>query len=42
MTVVATGGLAQMFTEATDAIARNDPDLTLRGLMLIHRRNAHA
>ena len=42
MTVVATGGLAQMFTEATDAITRHDPDLTLRGLMLIHRRNAHA
>jgi type III pantothenate kinase len=39
MTVVATGGLAQMFAEASDAIGHHDPDLTLRGLMLIHRRN---
>jgi type III pantothenate kinase len=39
MTVVATGGLAQMFTGATDVIAHHDPALTLRGLMLIHHRN---
>ncbi len=39
MTVVATGGLAPMFTEATDVIAHHDEDLTLRGLMLIYRRN---
>ena len=39
MTVVATGGLAAMFTEASDVIERHDADLTLRGLMLVHRRN---
>jgi len=40
MTVVATGGLASLFTEATDVIHHLDNDLTLRGLLLIHRRNA--
>lgn len=40
MTVVATGGLAPMFMEATDAIQYLDADLTLRGLLEIHRRNA--
>lgn len=40
MTVVATGGLAPLFMEATDAIQHLDPDLTLRGLLEIHRRNA--
>lgn len=39
LTVVATGGLAPMFAEATDVIAHHDKDLTLRGLMLIDRRN---
>ncbi|MEE9141023.1 MAG: type III pantothenate kinase [Alphaproteobacteria bacterium] len=39
MAVVATGGLARMFTEATDAITHHDEDLTLRGLMQIYRRN---
>jgi type III pantothenate kinase len=37
--VVATGGLAPMFAEATDVIAHTDPDLTLWGLVLINRRN---
>jgi type III pantothenate kinase len=39
MTVVATGGLAPLFNEATDAIEHLDPDLTLRGLAEIYRRN---
>jgi type III pantothenate kinase len=38
MTVVATGGLAPVFTEATDVIDHHDPELTLRGLMLAYRR----
>ncbi len=38
MTVVATGGLAPVFGEATEAIDYQDPELTLRGLMLAHRR----
>lgn len=40
MMVVATGGLAPLFREATDIIDYLDPDLTLRGLLEIHRRNA--
>ncbi|MGB8274520.1 MAG: type III pantothenate kinase [Alphaproteobacteria bacterium] len=40
VTVVATGGLASLFAPATAAIAHHDPDLTLRGLMLVHRRNS--
>ena len=39
MTVVATGGLAPLFNEATDAIEHLDPDLTLRGLAETYRRN---
>ncbi len=42
MQVVATGGLAPLFAQATDAIESSDPDLTLRGLMLTHRRNQGA
>ena len=41
MTVVATGGLAPLFLEVTDAIQHLDPELTLRGLLEIHRLNAH-
>ena len=40
MTVVATGGLAHLFRPDIPAITNFDPDLTLRGLMLIHARNA--
>jgi len=40
MTVVATGGVASLFEGATDTIDVFDPDLTLRGLLDIHRRNA--
>lgn len=39
MTVVATGGLAPLFAEATGAIDHLDVDLTLRGLNAIYRRN---
>ena len=39
MTVVATGGVASLFEGATCAIDRFDPDLTLRGLLEIWRRN---
>lgn len=39
MRVVATGGLAPLFAEATDVIEHIDPDLTLRGLLIIYRRN---
>lgn len=39
MAVVATGGLAPLFADATALIQHLDPDLTLRGLAEIHRRN---
>ncbi|MBC7907166.1 MAG: type III pantothenate kinase [Rhodospirillaceae bacterium] len=39
MLVVATGGLAPLFAESTKVIHKLDPDLTLRGLLEIHRRN---
>ncbi|TAN66034.1 MAG: type III pantothenate kinase, partial [Magnetospirillum sp.] len=42
MTVVATGGLAPLFVEATSCIDHLAPDLTLRGLLEIHRRNRRA
>ena len=42
MTVVATGGLAHLFEKDILAIEHIDPDLTIRGLLLIHRRNAGA
>ena len=38
--VVATGGLAPLFAEATKVIEHIDPDLTLRGLVAVHRRNS--
>lgn len=38
--VIATGGLAPLFTECTDALPRFDQDLTLRGLLAVHRLNA--
>lgn len=42
MTVVATGGLAHLFRPDIAAIDHVDPDLTMRGLMLIHDRNKKA
>ncbi len=38
-TVIATGGLAPMFDEATDSINHVEPDLTLDGLYHIYRTN---
>ena len=38
MTVIATGGLANIFHSQTKAIQHLDPDLTIRGLALIHAR----
>ena len=42
MLVVATGGLAPLFAEATPVINELASDLTLRGLLEIHRRNSQA
>ncbi|MFP6688312.1 MAG: type III pantothenate kinase [Alphaproteobacteria bacterium] len=39
MTVVATGGLADLFSDGTPAIDHTDPDLTIRGLLEIFNRN---
>lgn len=39
MTVVATGGLAPLFKDGTPVIDHLDPDLTLRGMAEIYRRN---
>ena len=40
MTVIATGGLAPLFADATECISGADADLTLRGLLAVHRLNA--
>ncbi len=39
MTAIATGGLAPLFARGTDAITHVDDDLTMRGLVMIHRYN---
>lgn len=39
MTVVATGGLAELFSGATDRISHHVPDLTLQGLAWVYRKN---
>jgi type III pantothenate kinase len=39
LTVIATGGVASLFEGATASIQHFDPDLTLRGLLEIWRRN---
>ncbi|SLN53677.1 type III pantothenate kinase [Oceanibacterium hippocampi] len=41
MGTVATGGLAPLFAEGTNAIDRIDQDLTMNGLLEIHRRNSN-
>lgn len=41
MTVIGTGGVASLFEGATDTIDHFDPELTLRGLLEIWRRNTH-
>lgn len=40
MKVIATGGLAPLYGDATTMIDTVDSDLTIRGLRLIHERNA--
>jgi type III pantothenate kinase len=40
MTAIATGGLASLFQSQVTAIDHTDPDLTIRGLALVHARNA--
>jgi type III pantothenate kinase len=40
MTVIGTGGVASLFHGATSAIDTFDPDLTIRGMLEIYRRNA--
>jgi len=40
--VIATGGLAPLFAEATEVIETFDRELTLRGLLLIYRMNRPA
>ncbi len=40
MDVVATGGLAPLFTECTSVLKWSDPDLTLKGLLAVHRLNS--
>jgi type III pantothenate kinase len=42
MTVIGTGGLAGLFSEATDVIDDTDGELTLRGLRRIYKRNRPA
>ena len=39
MEAIATGGLAPLFLGAVDCIRSSDPQLTLKGLLAIHRRN---
>ena len=39
--VIGTGGIASLFEGATRAIEHFDHDLTIRGLLEIHRRNTH-
>lgn len=41
-TVIGTGGLAALFARHTQAMDHVDPDLTVHGLIAIHRRNAAA
>lgn len=40
MTVIGTGGLASLFHKQTSVIDHLDPDLTIRGLILIYDRNS--
>ena len=42
MTVVATGGVHSLFEGATRSIDDFDPDLTIRGLLVLYERNLAA
>jgi len=37
--VISTGGLAPLFSECSSVLALSDPQLTLKGLYAVHRRN---
>ena len=39
MKVLVTGGLAPLFAGATEVFDEVDPDLTMKGLLMIHQRN---
>jgi type III pantothenate kinase len=39
MKVVSTGGLAPLFAAASVDLSNVDPDLTLKGLRILHERN---
>ncbi len=39
MTIVATGGVASLFEGAAETIDHFDPDLTIRGLLVLYQRN---
>jgi type III pantothenate kinase len=41
-TTIATGGLAPLFLGATPVIAHLEPEITIRGLVEIHRRSMAA
>ena len=36
MTVIATGGLSQLFSQAIDGVDHHDPDLTINGMAIIY------
>ena len=40
VTVIATGGVASLFEGAAETIDHFDPDVTIRGLLEVWRRNA--
>ncbi len=40
MKVLVTGGLAPLFADATEVFDAVDPDLTMKGLLIIHHRNS--
>ncbi|MBT4889900.1 MAG: hypothetical protein HON65_10130, partial [Rhodospirillales bacterium] len=40
MKVIVTGGLAPLFDDATEVFDVMDVDITMKGLLEIHRRNA--
>jgi type III pantothenate kinase len=39
MTVVATGGLSQLFSQAIDGVDHHDADLTINGMALIYAKH---
>jgi type III pantothenate kinase len=39
MTAIATGGVASLFQGAASRIDQFDPDITIKGLLLLYNRN---